>query len=107
VFGRSSWDKLSNVEVREYGYAENVSGVKIWQNHQQLLALSDPGTDPAHPKRSFRDEGIGETVRKLGSDSSGLSPNHSSVLSIVIFFNDYPNNHHTIQFKYILLSTAV
>jgi hypothetical protein len=29
------------------------------------------------------------------------------VLSIVIFFNDYPNNHHTIQFKYILLSTAV
>jgi hypothetical protein len=29
------------------------------------------------------------------------------VLSIVIFFNDYPNNDHTIQFKYILLSTAV
>jgi hypothetical protein len=29
------------------------------------------------------------------------------VKSIVIFFNDYPNNHHTIQFKYILFSTAV
>jgi hypothetical protein len=30
-----------------------------------------------------------------------------TVKSIVIFFNDYPNNHHTIQFKYILFSTAV
>jgi hypothetical protein len=30
-----------------------------------------------------------------------------AVLSIVIYFNDYSNNHHTIQFKYILLSTAV
>jgi hypothetical protein len=30
-----------------------------------------------------------------------------AVKSLVIFFNDYPNNHHTIQFKYILLSTAV
>jgi hypothetical protein len=30
-----------------------------------------------------------------------------AVKSIVIFFNDYPNNHHTIQFKYILFSIAV
>jgi hypothetical protein len=30
----------------------------------------------------------------------------SSVVDSNIF-NDYPNNHHTIQFKYILLSTAV
>jgi hypothetical protein len=35
-------------------------------------------------------------------------PAHSlPVKSIVIFFNDYPNNHHTIRFKYILFSTAV
>jgi hypothetical protein len=29
------------------------------------------------------------------------------VKSIVIFFNDYPNNYHTSPIKYILLSTAV
>jgi hypothetical protein len=39
----------------------------------------------------------------LGERRSG----RFSVKSIVIFFNDYPNNHHTIQFKYILFSTAV
>ena len=30
-----------------------------------------------------------------------------TVQLIVISFNDYPNNHHTLLFKYILLSTAV
>jgi hypothetical protein len=33
--------------------------------------------------------------------------NSNTVKSIVVFFNDYPNNHHTIQFKYTLFSTAV
>jgi hypothetical protein len=48
--------------------------------------------------------GLGlETARALSTTDATLYP----VLSIVIFFNDYPNNHHTIQFKYILLSTAV
>jgi hypothetical protein len=37
----------------------------------------------------------------------GLSRPVRAVLSIVIFFNDYPNNHYTLQFKYILLSTTV
>jgi hypothetical protein len=39
--------------------------------------------------------------------ASGAKLEAITVKSIVIIFNNYPNNYYTSQFKYILLSTAV
>ena len=44
---------------------------------------------------------------KLGQGEAPQRLHLTTVQSIVIFFNDYPDNYHTIQFKYILLSTTV
>ena len=46
-------------------------------------------------------------VAILSFCSKAAAQSVDPVLSIVIFFNDYPNNHYTSQFKYILLSTTV